>query len=211
MNAAPRNPYEIATAHRVRPDPREDTLIEKLNTAECWRLLERARLGRLALKGLDGAPDVFPMNFLVHSGCIYLRSAPGSKLLDIVEHPEAAFEVDGESAAQRWSVVVRGSVQRLDADDEIHESGVLDLVSWSPTGKHDFIRLAPTAVTGRRFHKPASVRASRGADSQDDPQDGGRVEGGPVEGSADAAAAPRTRDGGHKPVAIPHFAPPPPE
>jgi nitroimidazol reductase NimA-like FMN-containing flavoprotein (pyridoxamine 5'-phosphate oxidase superfamily) len=52
--------------------------VEHLTTTECWRLLESVSLGRLAVEGPEGIPDVFPVNFTVHSGSVYLRSAPGS-------------------------------------------------------------------------------------------------------------------------------------
>ena len=127
--------------------------IERLGTAECWRLLERNSLGRLAVGGPGGAPDVFPVNFHVHSGAIYVRSAPGSKLMAIAARPAVAFEIDGEDALFHWSVVIKGSARRLDSDDEIRESGIEKLVSASPASTHDFICITPSSVTGRRFRR----------------------------------------------------------
>lgn len=130
--------------------------IEHLTTTECWRLLESVSLGRLAVEGDNGVPDLFPVNFTVHSGSVFLRSAPGSKLMDIAAHPGVAFEIDGEDPLSHWSVVIRGSAARLDSDAEIHESGVEKLRSASPTEKHDFVRITPASVTGRRFRKGAA-------------------------------------------------------
>lgn len=163
------------------PDPHEEVLVQKLHPDECWHLLERAELGRLAVEGVDGRPDVFPVNYLVHRSSIYVRSAPGTKLRDIAARPDVAFEVDGEDIASHWSVVVRGTARRLDVDAEIEESTILDLESWSPTRKHDFVRLTSSSVTGRRFHK------RRPLDEEPHPEP----------------------DAGHKPVPIPHFPPQP--
>ena len=176
--------------------------VEQLGTAECWRLLERSSLGRLAVEGAGGVPDVFPVNFTVHSGAIYLRSAPGSKLMTIAARPAVAFEIDGEDPRFHWSVVVKGAARRLDSDAEIHESGVEALVSASPTAKHNFICISPSSVTGRRFRKdamredePASATAtSTGAhEPQRPPED------------------PRQRPGSEGeeggPFPIPHFPP----
>jgi nitroimidazol reductase NimA-like FMN-containing flavoprotein (pyridoxamine 5'-phosphate oxidase superfamily) len=153
--------------------------VEHLTTTECWRLLESSSLGRLAVEGSGGVPDVFPVNFLVHSGSLYLRSGPGSKMMDIAAHPGVAFEIDGEDPLSHWSVVIKGSAQRLDSDAEIHESGVEKLASASPTAKDDFIRITPASVTGRRFRKDA---------------------GAPAEASSDAA---RTTTGAHHPIRPP--------
>lgn len=127
--------------------------VEDLDTAQCWRLLETVTLGRLAVEGHDGRPDVFPVNYLVHNGNLFIRSAPGAKLRGIAKHPAVAFEIDGETTRYHWSVVMRASAHRMDTDADIEASGILDLESSSPTTKDNFIRLIPDTVTGRRFPK----------------------------------------------------------
>lgn len=191
------NPYlHVAAA----PEPRR-AAVDKLSTTECWRLLARGELGRLAVTGIDGSPDVFPVNYLVHSGAVYIRSAPGAKLIDITAHREVAFEVDGENAASRWSVVIRGNAHRLDTDAEIEESGILHLTSWSPTDKHNYIRITATSVTGRRFRRrfpdiapPVTAPLSAGSTPTDT-----------------RAPAPdvASEDRDQRPIRIVHFRPPP--
>lgn len=132
--------------------------VEELDDEECWRLIARGSLGRLAVVAGDGMPDVFPMNFLVRDRHIFLRTAPGGKLQSVAARPAVAFEVDGATTTHFWSVVVHGLAQRLDADDAIEMSGVLDLQSLNPIPKNDFVELRPTTITGRRF--PRGVRAS---------------------------------------------------
>jgi nitroimidazol reductase NimA-like FMN-containing flavoprotein (pyridoxamine 5'-phosphate oxidase superfamily) len=181
--------------------------VEHLGTAECWRLLERNSLGRLAVEGSGGVPDVFPVNFTVHSGAIYLRSAPGSKLMDIAARPGVAFEIDGEDPLFHWSVVIKGSARRLDSDDEIHASGVESLVSASPTLKEDYIAITPSSVTGRRFRKnaekerpPASAAAGTGAhEPQRPPEDPGQHP------TATGPAPAHTDE--RRPHPIPHYPP----
>ncbi|MEV5068755.1 pyridoxamine 5'-phosphate oxidase family protein [Microbacterium sp. LMI12-1-1.1] len=125
--------------------------VEHLEAAHCWRLLETTQIGRLAIEGRDGRPDVFPVNYLVHDGSVFIRSAPGSKLRSIAKHPSVAFEIDGETASAHWSVVVHADAHRMDTDADIEASGVLELASNSPTEKDDFIRLVPESVSGRSF------------------------------------------------------------
>jgi nitroimidazol reductase NimA-like FMN-containing flavoprotein (pyridoxamine 5'-phosphate oxidase superfamily) len=180
---------------------------EHLKTAQCWRLLEESSIGRLAVQGADGVPDVFPVNFTVHSGSVYIRSAPGAKLMDIADRPGVAFEADGQDGVSFWSVVIKGTARRLDSDEEIHESGVDDLVTASPTSKQNFIGITPSSITGRRFRKRGF--AHTGVDPANRPRTstGAHEPVRPVEvdrqwpGQGDA--------GGAGPISIPHFPPPP--
>lgn len=197
-NHPERNPYYAQP--RLEAPPSTHAGVEELTTAECWRLVEASRLGRLALDAYDGRPDVFPLNFLVHKGNVYVRSAPGSKLRSIAQNPAVAFEVDGSDAGFHWSVVIRANAERMDIDAEIEASGVLDLVSWSPTPKHDFVRLVPVAITGRRF--PRDMGRTSMTPDLNPAIPGRRI--GP--GGPSGSAADPNREHG-KPQPIPHFAP----
>lgn len=116
----------------------------------CWELLRSSSLGRLAVVAEDGV-DVFPVNYLVSGAEVLFRSAPGSKLADIAHDPRVAFEVDGADDRHRWSVVLRGVARRLDADDDIVGSGVIDLATLTSTAKDNYVRITPRVVSGRRF------------------------------------------------------------
>lgn len=177
------HPASVATA-----SPHAAT-VEHLTQEQCWALAESASLGRLAVQALDGLPDVFPVNYTVHDHSIYIRSAPGSKLMAIVQHPVAAFEIDGEDDRVHWSVVLRGDVRRLAIDSEIVESGVMSIVSDSPTAKFNYVCVTPRSVTGRRF-------AKRSGDT-DTQADAGRASGGGA----------WRRPGPSRPVPIAHFPP----
>ncbi|MFG6444819.1 pyridoxamine 5'-phosphate oxidase family protein [Microbacterium sp. P07] len=163
--------------------------MESLTVSRCWDFLENADFGRLAVLSFDGMPDVFPVNYLAAGGDIFMRSAPGAKLRSIAGHPSVAFEVDGEDAGFRWSVVVRGVVERLSLDADIDASGVASLVTASPTVKQIFLRLVPRTVSGRRFR------------DRRNPLTRGLLGGVPATALVNAA---RSR----KPHPIPHFAPP---
>lgn len=174
--------------------------VEEIHTAACWRLIETNSLGRLAMRNADGRPDVFPLNYVVHEGNLYFRSAPGAKLRSLYAHPEVALELDGMDGAFHWSVVIRGTATRMDTDAAIEASGLLGLVSSSPTAKHNYVRLVPETVTGRRF----PVR-----DSSTDSTAGGSV---PAERSIASGEQPvRKPSSPHraadKPQPIPHFSP----
>ena len=126
--------------------------VRTLDAAECWRILAAESLGRLAVRVDDGV-DVFPVNFLVHDGAVFFRSAPGAKLVELTREPRVAFEVDGQYAHRAWSVVVRGVATRIGSEDEIWEAGVTQLHTWHPSDKFNYVRIQPASVSGRSFEK----------------------------------------------------------
>ncbi|KAA9152954.1 pyridoxamine 5'-phosphate oxidase family protein [Microbacterium lushaniae] len=135
------------------PGANRDHRIEQLTTAECWALLERTRMGRLALLDASGAPELFPVNYTSHEGFLYIRTANDSKLRHIRVNPGVAFEVDGNEDDIHWSVVVRGAAAQVTTDDEIRRSGVAQLTTASITIKPFYIRVSPSVLTGRRFRE----------------------------------------------------------
>ncbi len=121
-----------------------------LTEQQCWRLLARTKVGRLAVI-VDGHPDVFPVNFLAKDRQIFFRSAPGSKLSGLAASPTIAFEADGRRLTYRWSVVIKGTAHRLDRDDEIEASGIQSLGTASGGVKWNYVRIDAESITGRRL------------------------------------------------------------
>jgi nitroimidazol reductase NimA-like FMN-containing flavoprotein (pyridoxamine 5'-phosphate oxidase superfamily) len=107
----------------------------------------------MALLDAAGEPELFPVNFTTNEGLVYIRTANDSKLLHLRARPRVAFEVDGNIDDMHWSVLVRGDAAPVTLDDEIRRSGVSQLTSASPTAKPFYIRIAPSAITGRRFRE----------------------------------------------------------
>ena len=132
---------------------------EPLTDEECWSHLHSSGLGRLATAA-KGIVDIFPVNYLVHDAAILFRSAPGTKLVNLTAAPLVAFEVDGFDGRWHWSVVVHGRAQRLGNDEDIVESGIMNLESWSRTPKFNYVRITPTDITGRRVDRFAFPRTS---------------------------------------------------
>jgi nitroimidazol reductase NimA-like FMN-containing flavoprotein (pyridoxamine 5'-phosphate oxidase superfamily) len=133
-------------------------VIEELPPAECWHLLEADGVGRLATATVDPvtgavAPDLFPVNFHAHEGAILFRSGPGSKLVDLTSQPAVAFQTDGRRGRRYWSIVVHGHAHRLALDDDIMESGILDLQATHPTEKWNYVRIDVESITGIRFRR----------------------------------------------------------
>lgn len=168
---------------------------ERLDTAECWRLLEGERLGRLALSDADGVPDVFPVNFIAFEGALYVRTAPGTKLDRVRAQPATAFEIDGGDDSSRWSVVIRGTASLVRDDAEFRASGAGRLVPWSPGRKPFAVKITPGSVSGRRFPARDVAPATHESQVVDPPVQAGAPEPAPSTG------APR------RPSPIPHRPP----
>jgi uncharacterized protein len=144
-----------------------DDELRALDAEECWRLLADGSLGRF-VTAAGGQLEIFPVNYLVHERGVYFASAPGTKLAALTVDTTVAFEADGEQRGALWergtlwSVVIHGTARRLAADDEIEESGVLELDAWAPGGKHNYVRIEAHSITGRSFPAPRHGR-HRGA------------------------------------------------
>ena len=129
-----------------------DNPVEVLDEHECWDLLELAPMGRIALAAA-GEIDIFPLNFAVHEGSLYFRTAPGTKLVELTVNPEVALEIDGWDEGEAFSVVVKGVAERLESQTEIDEADLLPLAPWVPTLKYRWVRVNPTSVSGRSFRR----------------------------------------------------------
>jgi nitroimidazol reductase NimA-like FMN-containing flavoprotein (pyridoxamine 5'-phosphate oxidase superfamily) len=119
------------------------SLIKDLNEHECWDLLRRSEVGRLAVSRGDH-PDIFPVNYVVDHGTVVFRTAEGTKFIEAVLGEAVAFEVDGELEGEAWSVVLKGHAFAIENMYEL-----FDAMDLAP--KHEFVRIVPDEVTGRRF------------------------------------------------------------
>jgi len=126
--------------------------ITELGADDCWALLGEHALGRLAVTAA-GTVDIFPVNYAVSEGMLYFRTAPGTKLLELAINDRVAFEIDGSTDAEAWSVVVKGVAERVELQSEIDAADRLPLEPWLPTLKYRWVRIRPSELTGRRFRR----------------------------------------------------------
>ena len=125
-------------------------VIQKLSDEESLELLSTKTFGRLVVRRKDDM-DLFPLNYVVHEGAIYFRTAEGSKLAGITVHPDVVFQVDHIEGDDAWSIVVRGTARRLDSFAEINRAEELGLKPWIPTLKYNFVEITPEKISGRGF------------------------------------------------------------
>ncbi|BDV31514.1 pyridoxamine 5'-phosphate oxidase family protein [Microbacterium terricola] len=123
-----------------------------LTDDECRERLRGQELGRLVTHVGD-VLDIFPVNYTMDGDSILFRTAEGSKLFELSINDEVLFEVDDHSETEAWSVVVRGSAHRLDTTEEVERADGLLLRPWIPTLKYNYVRIAPSSLSGRAFER----------------------------------------------------------
>jgi len=127
----------------------------ELSKSECFELLARELLGRVAVVD-DRGPILFPVNFVLDRHMVVLRTDAGTKLDAAIRGSRVAFEIDGTDAATRtgWSVVVRGEAAEVTGPAELARLRKLPLHPWAPGAKAHYVRILPAALTGRRICAP---------------------------------------------------------
>jgi uncharacterized protein len=129
------------------------TWMEHLSTESCWELLKTTPVGRVVVM-VDGAPEVYPVNFVVDGRSVAFRTAPGTKLRGLDRFPTTCFEADVIDAELHagWSVMIKGRAVDVTTADERARLESLPLTLWTAGNKDRWVRIRPTEVTGRRIH-----------------------------------------------------------
>jgi nitroimidazol reductase NimA-like FMN-containing flavoprotein (pyridoxamine 5'-phosphate oxidase superfamily) len=129
--------------------------LELLTEEQCAWLLAAAPAGRLGRVGvtISGLPVILPVNFAYVHGDIVFRTSVGTKFDAATRNAIVAFEVDDyDSGAQTgWSVLVVGRASVVDNVDESAEYERMHLAPWANGDAHNFVRVHPEMVTGRRI------------------------------------------------------------
>jgi uncharacterized protein len=121
-----------------------------LDEDQCWGLLEAKSFGRLAVSVQD-QPDIFPINYVASGRRLYLRTAQGSKLLELTINSHVALEIDEVGTDSAVSVVVQGTARQLETEAETEAAERLHVRPRVGTEKPVFVMIAPVNVEGRRF------------------------------------------------------------
>jgi nitroimidazol reductase NimA-like FMN-containing flavoprotein (pyridoxamine 5'-phosphate oxidase superfamily) len=122
--------------------------VERIDRAECLRLLRNRTLGRVGLtRGNDIV--VLPVFYAVVEDDVVFRTAPGSKLDAAVMKARVAFEVDSGSGP--WSVLVQGFAEEI-RDPKGGAQARARLGSDWPAGQRErLVRIHIDDVSGRRI------------------------------------------------------------
>jgi hypothetical protein len=131
--------------------------LEELPLDICMQHLREHSVGRIAFAVSDG-PLVFPVNYrLVESPGVQwlaIRTRPGG----VIDRApvQVAFEIDEIDTARKqgWSVLVRGTLHRIDADAADFRNR-FDPEPWVLTERDSWLAVAPFAISGRALHAAA--------------------------------------------------------
>lgn len=139
-----------ASLVRVLDEPAGPGDLEGLSERECWELLARQTVGRLAYVARTATPDIAPVNYVLDDRSVLIRSGAGPKLQAAERRDRVAFEVDelDREAHGAWSVVVYGRAELVLPDAH------LDVLpaTWASGPRRHVLRVVPSRVTGRRLH-----------------------------------------------------------
>ena len=93
----------------------------------------------------------FPSTSSSKRPTVLFRTAEGTKLLSVVINKHVAFEADGHSLDEGWSVIVQGAAEVLSTSAEINEADRAGLRPWIATLKLRYVRIHAATISGRRF------------------------------------------------------------
>ena len=130
-----------------------ESWLEELSLEECTALLRTNSVGRIGVV-LDGLPLVLPINYeLVEANdrlCLVFRTRSGNVIDRATSN--VAFEIDGIDPSHRrgWSVLLRGELQHVDADDTLLQTH-FDPNSWLSHDRDAWLVFEPSIVSGRRL------------------------------------------------------------
>lgn len=130
-------------------------IYEELTDEECRQLLESHEMGRLGVV-VNGAPLIFPVNYVFHEGSVVFRTSAGTKLAGSVLG-RVVFEIDGVDEDRRsgWSVIVHGIGAEIGEalDRRSERLRALELQPWAPGDRSHWVAVQADTVSGRRLSR----------------------------------------------------------
>jgi len=127
--------------------------VDELGTDQCWRLVERAAIGRLGFAA-DGEQLILPVNYAVDGHCIVVRTGRTVMLEALGGGATVAFEVDGADAVSEtgWSVLIKGHAAEIDPPGT-PGSPPLALQPWASGPRDHWLRIMPWSISGRAISR----------------------------------------------------------
>lgn len=135
-------------------------VVQRLDEAECLRLLGSGGLGRLVYNSRYG-PMALPVEYAVQGGSIVFRAGQDTfteeDLRTGIAHAEyhVALEVDQIDLAVRegWTVLVRGAAHHVDTEAEREAIAAAGIEPWIEGEPEHVIRITPARIWGHRIRR----------------------------------------------------------
>jgi uncharacterized protein len=128
-----------------------DRSLEVLGEEDCLDLLRSASVGRIGLS-MGALPVVLPVNYVLDSGRIIIRTGFGTKLSAAIRNAVVCFEVDciDPESEIGWSVLATGTARELQGAEAAH-AATLPLRPWSPQVGDHLVAIGIELLSGRRI------------------------------------------------------------
>lgn len=135
-------------------------VVERLDEAECLRLLGTGKLGRLVYSSRFG-PMALPVEYKLYEGSIVFRAA-GDTFTDEdlrtgIAHAEysVAFEIDqiDLEAREGWTVLVRGAAHHVDTEAELASIMNAGVQPWIDGEPEHIIQINSARTWGHRIRR----------------------------------------------------------
>lgn len=127
-----------------------DPLIEKLDDENTWAIIQENQIGRIA-SSREGAPDIYPVSFIVHDWKIYLRTGADSRLRRETDGKLVAFETATQTPETFSSAVCLGVFSTVTDPIQIAELEKQLILKFSREDECVWMMLAPHELRGRRL------------------------------------------------------------
>lgn len=132
-----------------------EDVLEVLDEEQCRTLLQSRDIGRIAFSA-EGAPEIFPVNYVADGSTVVFRTADDTRLMKSLK-TRVAFEVDDWDPATGvgWSVVVKGVAEEITTGIDPFAMALRDhkVVPLAPGARETWIAVYPSVITGRRFRR----------------------------------------------------------
>ncbi|MHB1925041.1 MAG: pyridoxamine 5'-phosphate oxidase family protein [Acidimicrobiales bacterium] len=141
-----------------------DNGLELLTEEQCLGLLGSEGIGRIGVS-VAALPVILPVNYCVHDGAIFFRTAAGTKLHAASDRTIVAFEVDDVDPVEHsgWSVLVIGRAGPVSEAEVANGSGSLPVTAWAPGERDHLVKVTIEMISGRRIrHEAMADRALDG-------------------------------------------------
>ncbi|MBM7051963.1 MULTISPECIES: pyridoxamine 5'-phosphate oxidase family protein [unclassified Rothia (in: high G+C Gram-positive bacteria)] len=123
---------------------------QPLTESEIWELAEHLRFARIGTSD-EGRIHITPVNVAIADQKIYFRTAPGSKLTQLILNDRVTLQFDRIGGGEAYSVNIFGTARLLTDSEEIARAESLNIVPWINTAKLEFVEITPDQVVGRKF------------------------------------------------------------
>ena len=125
--------------------------IDHLGDEESWEIIQSNQIGRIA-SAREGAPDIFPVTYVVHNWKIYFRTGAESRLRKETDGRLVAFEAGWQMMRHFSSTVALGVLRTLTDAEAALSLDKLPIVDFAPNRDYVWMELSPSEVRGRRLN-----------------------------------------------------------